>query len=654
MIAIKDKIKKMINYRKSADLKSTIDVLENYKVVSFDIFDTLLKRNVDEPADVFSLMQVELDEFKTKRIEAEIKARKLSKEKEITLNDIYDCFNELSCEQKKEYMKKELHAEEKCLCLNRDIYPIYRWCVENNKKIYIVSDMYLPEWFIVKMLNKCGIDKYNKLYLSSTTKRIKNDGSAFEGLLEEQAITPLDIIHIGDSIRGDDKEPSALGIKALRISRYINRKEHTYVFTDKLKANYFNQFLNNTIDLSKNDYYKFGYECFGPMLWGYVRWLYKNITDEGITKVYFFSRDGLIMKKAFDICFSNCGIESYYLEVSRRSLRIPILWIDNSVETVLNMLSPSKLISIASIFDGVGLDVNDYLEIVEQYGFTDETIFDRAKILQDMQFLKLFDDLKQDISKVSRKEYENLEKYIKQNNLSGHIAVVDIGWSGGMQRYLEQTLEKLSIPHQIWGYYTGVASYFLRNTEVCPDLDMKGYLFDFKNDINAEDKRNCFVGLFETFFLEQGGSVKNYSIDENGYAVTNRYSYEYIIDGNYTKEYIYVSNIQKGALDFVEKASQNEYLSNQNYTSTELFSCLQQCGANPRRKEIELFSEFRFFDEGITTRLADPQNLLYYVFHFNQLKNDFLMSRWKTGFMKKLLRIKLPYEKIYNMLLNLK
>ena len=44
------------------------------------------------------------------------------------------------------------------------------------------------------------------------------------------------------------------------------------------------------------------------------------MTKAGIKKVYFFSRDGLIMKKAFDLLFQD--VDTYYLEVSRRSLRV--------------------------------------------------------------------------------------------------------------------------------------------------------------------------------------------------------------------------------------------------------------------------------------------------------------------------------------------
>ena len=139
--------------------------------------------------------------------------------------------------------------------------------------------------------------------------------------------------------------------------------------------------------------------------------------------------------------------------------------------------------------------------------------------------------------------------------------MVDIGWGGSMERYLTQTLNTLNIPHEIYGYYIGVADYYTKNVKEFP-LRMKGYLFDFKNDNDATDKRSSFVGLFESLFLEQDGSVENYRYDDNGKIVSNRYPYEYLDDGRPTFELLSVKKIQKGALEFIKDVKQYNVLSN--------------------------------------------------------------------------------------------
>lgn len=60
------------------------------------------------------------------------------------------------------------------------------------------------------------------------------------------------------------------------------------------------------------------------------------------------------MRKAFHIIRGTKGIEDYYLEVSRRSLRVPILWKNPSLDNLITMLSPSGMISIKSILMELG------------------------------------------------------------------------------------------------------------------------------------------------------------------------------------------------------------------------------------------------------------------------------------------------------------
>ena len=245
-----------------------------------------------------------------------------------------------------------------------------------------------------------------------------------------------------------------------------------------------------------NKYYQFGKDKLGPLLLGYSKWLYDNFRKEHIDKVYFFSRDGYLMKQAFDLMFAHdCrDIETYYLEVSRRSLRVPILWKDYSLENLLTMLSPSILIPIASIFDAVGLSASDYQDLLQKYGFDlDSTIY-RKDILVNQNLVEMYSELSPTIEAVSLQEFENLKTYLKDVRIGGKFAIVDIGWSGGMQRFLQTTLDELCINADIYGYYTGVASYFTRNlaaSHIQPN--MRGYLFDFMHNPNDTDCRNCFV-----------------------------------------------------------------------------------------------------------------------------------------------------------------
>ena len=633
-------IKDKFNTGKLIDAENLISVIKNYDVISFDIFDTLLKRNVKRPTDVFTYIEKKIDVpgFAEKRIEAEQKAREHCTKAEITLQDIYKEYGE-------DYTEYELKAETELLIVNDDILPVFKYCVE-NKKVVLTSDMYLPEDFICRILGREGLGGYEKIYLSSTVYKTKSSGELFLYVIEDLRMDKNKILHIGDSFKSDYKLPKSLGIDAIHIPTFVNKAE--FQLSGKtIEENIISSFINNTVQQHTDEYYRFGYEKFGMFLWGYSKWLHDSVIAAGINRVYFFSRDGLIMKRAFDSLYSD--IETHYIEVSRRALRVPILWMNYEFEHVLDMISPSKLVPLSTIFDGVGLNIEDYKELINEYGFEINTCFDRNEILKNNQLKELYNNLAQDIEAVSKQEYELLVKYIKQNSLIGKFAIVDIGWSGGMQRYLCETLDKLGIEHEIKGYYIGVADYYKRNQAVVPDLDLNGYLFDFSHNKNAVDKRSPFVGLFETLFLEQAGSVKNY-IDENGVVRGNRLDYEYIQSGKPTRELKCVKKIQAGAIDFAKRFGNREI----KLDADILFSGLEETGLRPTKMDINMFADFRFFDEGKTQCLAKPQNICRYITHPKEFKKDFLLSRWKIGFMKRMMKASLPYEKMYRYMLKFK
>lgn len=74
-----------------SSVEELIKKVSPYDFVSFDIFDTLLKRDVPSPEDVFSIVEKKTGQigFAHERIHAEVRCRHLSTKEEITLDDIY-------------------------------------------------------------------------------------------------------------------------------------------------------------------------------------------------------------------------------------------------------------------------------------------------------------------------------------------------------------------------------------------------------------------------------------------------------------------------------------------------------------------------------------------------------------------------------------
>ncbi|MBC5710554.1 glycosyltransferase [Hungatella sp. L12] len=645
MIPIKEKLRELKNPPGKIDVNEIYDRLVPYKYVSFDIFDTLIKRKVNTPVDIFKIMELSVgDNFVYKRIEAERKARENSAHEEVTLQEIYDHYPE----KNSGYAKKELEIELDTIVPNIPMLEVYRRCVADGKKIFITTDMYWPIASIKNLLKQVCVDKYEKLYLSSEEQKTKKTGSLFKEILKEQNIRPEELIHIGDHPQSDYKVPRNIGIAAIQIPRRTKEIQ----FREKLEGlqnNYLNSLIKNTYTGDQDAYYEFGYAQFGKLLWGYSRWIHQKTVEKGISELFFFARDGWIMKQAYDICFADPTIHTHYLEVSRRSLRGPNLWMDFHYDKVLDMVVNAKLISIRSIFDGLGLEIDNYKEQLSDLGITKDTVYDRSTIRDDEKLKYLILSLEKEIVSNSKIEYDALNEYLKTNGISGKFGIIDIGYAGSMQRYLQQTLNQLGIAYEISGFYLAVADYYTKNDSVDNPLDLNGYLFDFKHDPSAVDTRSSYVGLFETLFLEQDGSVKRYiQVDEGVKA--ERYPYEYYREGKPTQDFLKIKSLQQGAMDFVKAAAADKNLERFDYSVDDLFYGIYESGVNPDKHDLELFSEIEFYDEGITAKLAAPKSLMFYLGHVNQLKRDFLSCRWKIGFMKKLFKINLPYQKMYQKL----
>ncbi|MCR5294934.1 MAG: hypothetical protein K6E30_07160, partial [Lachnospiraceae bacterium] len=560
----------------------------------------------------------------------------------------------LSPAERDELADRELSAERLFITVSPEMQLLYRRCREAGKRVFFISDIYLPEAFMTELLSAFGLQDCDGLYVSSRFRLTKRTGRLFAELRRREQIRPGSWIHIGDSFESDFRIPRKMKIKAIHIPARTIRSD--FVRMDPkagLKERVLKAFINNHISCG-DPYYEFGFACFGMFLWGYVNWIAANARRDGIGTLFFLSRDGFLMKEAFDICCGEGGIRSAYLEVSRRSLRVPTLWLHCRYEWLLDMLTPSMRVPLSSFFDGIGLPLTEYLPLAASHGFEAGSCFERKGLSENEGLRALFEELRPAILENSKKEFSLLSDYLKEQGVGGRFGIVDIGWSGSMQRFLLDALDELGIPASIKGYYVGLADYYKRNEKYRKDLDLSGYLFDFKKNPKDYDCRQSFVGLFETLFPEQKGSVERYEKHGSEGARAVRLPYEYASDGRSASEKEPLEALQRGALDFCRQISAHPFLSSGDFSPKLLFRELYHAGTDPSGRMLAMFGDFRFIDEKETSRLAAPKALSAYIRDPGSLRNDFLKSRWKTGFLKRLFKVKLPYQKLYLLMRRLK
>lgn len=139
------------------------EVIGSARIISFDIFDTLLSRPFVRPIDLFQYLEFLSGKrgFFKNRVDAEKRARRVHKDKaDITLEQIYQ---EISGKYKS-LKEDELRLERSLLFPKIDAKNIYEEAVRQGKTIIAVSDMYLPEEFLDKVLKEKGYTKIFKIF----------------------------------------------------------------------------------------------------------------------------------------------------------------------------------------------------------------------------------------------------------------------------------------------------------------------------------------------------------------------------------------------------------------------------------------------------------------------------------------------------------
>lgn len=639
MKILKRKIKNALDDMGVHYYENIIKRISEKEYVSFDIFDTLIKRDVKKPTDVFSIIEhnYKICDFYKRRIEAEKIARK--GKVDTTINEIYDIYNELYLNnineaEKIKNIEKQVEYE---LCVqNKLLKKVYDFCIENNKKVYLISDMYLSSEILKEILEKNGYSRYEKLYVSCEYNKTKANGELYKYVIQELGVDTSKLIHIGNDIKTDYIMALKNKISTVKV------KTKTYTGNSLLDV-----FLSNHKSNSSNFYYDFGYSNFGPLLYGFCLWLKENVKKNDIDNIYFLARDGYIIKKAYEMIFGEQD-NIYYLEASRRSLRVPYLSQKNSIDEMLEELPLPRQTNMIQIFDALGLELDIYSAKIKESGYSVERFYLREKVLKEEGFKNLISSIKDDIIANSISENEALKNYLKKNNFSKRNAIVDIGWGGSMQKYLRNIFNTLPgyEDKELVGFYFGLTE--KAKGKLSSINTANAYIFDNYN-YSSEELERPFVGLFESLFLEPKGSVKKYHINTEN--LVERYQYEYINDsGEVLDDVDKIHNIQQGALGFIEEYISTAISRYSKMDSETAFKNLFSVGINPKLDQLEKLGSIVFFNNGFKEQLAKPDCILKYLISPIKFKKDFLNSQWKTGFLKGVFKLPLPYYEIFKLM----
>lgn len=206
-------------------------------IYSFDIFDTVIGRRVQKPADIFNLVSTRLlerhpeiphdvaENFHDLRRKAESDARSQAAAEDINFDNIYDTLMKtcsLSMAQRDFLQALEFTLElENTRPIHSNIQQIHS-LLKQGERVIFISDMYLQSTYIKQLLAKASpIFTELTLYVSNECGLLKHTGSLFKYVLQQERIRPEELIHCGDNPVADLEKPQSLGIKTNFYDRSV-------------------------------------------------------------------------------------------------------------------------------------------------------------------------------------------------------------------------------------------------------------------------------------------------------------------------------------------------------------------------------------------------------------------------------------------------
>ena len=513
-----------------SDYEAVCKQIDKAEVVSFDIFDTLIERVIDNPNDLFDFMSAEVQkkfpqitDFKKARLEARKTAKKTGEE--VLLKDRYDALAAiygLTEDEAQELHDLELKYELKA-CVKRFWgNKLLSYAKSQNKKIILVSDIFFERDFIEKLLNKVGITSYDTIFLSSEEGKLKHTGNLFHIVLDAIKTSPESVLHIGDNKHSDIEQARKHNMKTHHMmskSELLRKTSHYDRLYDNIddkltrsavKGLVSRDFTSNIIienpAFTQSSPSVFGYNVLGTMMFGFAKHILDKAMLENIEDIYFLARDGDIVKRVYDIIAKDVenAPKSHYIYASRRSVRVATLeTVDDILAALETNFTPISIAKLVESRFGINAHIIEQAAYADHNFLTTNAIADYKKNKEDI--ISFFSDERVSayILANAREEARELTAYYESESLTADrdpskLCFVDIGHAGTIQKGICDLL----------GYKDTLGLYFATDisaNEVLENHRFDGYAEHLMSSKRVSKYRNHLL-MFELVFLNTDSS----------------------------------------------------------------------------------------------------------------------------------------------------
>lgn len=381
----------------------------------------------------------------------------------------------------------EIKVETEYQLLNEKLIEQVKNLRQAGKQVFILSDFYMNNKCIESFLKDKGADGlFDGVFVSCEFGKNKAYGELYSEMLEHLAVSADECCMIGDNYRSD----------------ILQAKRHGFSTVHVLHGKAYNHPINSMKILLPENRLKsrMSYSNHAFFLYRFVSLLYKELVQERISTVFFFSREGELLKKIFDIYCNRLHvklglpvIESVYLYVSRQATYVASLAsLEDEEFSALFQQYPD--LSINEFLENIGFDAEERGKLEEELQSDFSVTIENLKLSAQFEQLRKNDTFASQYSYKVEQNRNNLCRYLEQNRFMQfkYAAIVDVGWKGSIQDNLAKTLD-YKMP--IHGYYCGL----MKEAFVCEDNKKTGLIFS-EYPYRSKD---CEIWKFDSSFWER-------------------------------------------------------------------------------------------------------------------------------------------------------
>lgn len=496
-------------------------VLQDYDVISFDCFDTLVLRRVDHPEDVFDLVgaKLKIEDFRRIRSMAEDKTAEHSRY--YSIRDIYRRMKRYIGVDPEEGALTEFRMELALSVENPYMKEIIGVAREMGKKVIVVSDTYFTKAQIEELLRKCGYENFEAVYTSLDLKQDKKSGELFR-LVKNDFQNGTRILHIGDNLNSDVDRAKENGISAWHYDSVFSegRNYRPVHAGDDLTTSVKNALINNEIHngiTEMDSLEQYGFIYGGSLVAGFCDYIERVDKEYHFDSLIFLSRDAKVFYDNYREYYdSKEKPKAKYAYVSR-AVMLKLLIAEYPSLYVNKVLKPYAFPGNLKVSDVLSeTELMSILPELGKAGINGDSLFTTKNLPVVEQFIYKFKDR---ISADLEEQKEAAKKYwTEMIGSSKRVLLVDDGLHGTiyvcMERFLRETCG-LSV--ELYNAQLGTMKDSF-NQRLYTEGKMLSYGFssDQNADLAALFANGIEVSTMESFLSEDIGSLKGYQLSEDG------------------------------------------------------------------------------------------------------------------------------------------